>query len=212
MSMMRQCELILKPSVMAPIELGLTGTGKTPKVVRFALTTKGPITGKGSKFHEQIAQMTVYLQDNRYKRDAIGDSGASVSVIRQSQIRDVPHRLLSSGNSKIYGVQEHSLPVGGKVNLLVRLGQRMWEHNFFVLDDSKCKMHNVILGNDFGEKAGLILDLTDHRVYYKDTYLMSALDGGYTPPADERKVHESVEVREVNLPENDLTAIGDIRD
>ena len=89
----------------------------------------------------------------------------------------------------------------------------MLEHNFFVLDDSKCKMHNVILGNDFGEKAGLVLDLTDHRVYYKDTFLMmSALDGGYTPPADERKVREPVEVREVNLPENDLTAIGDLRD
>ena len=82
-----------------------------------------------------------------------------------------------------------------------------------MLDDSKCTMQNIILKNDFGEKAGLVLDLTDHRVYYKDTYLMmSALDGGYTPPADERKVRESADVREVNLPENDLTAIGDLRD
>ena len=73
-------------------------------------------------------------------------------------------------------------------------------------------MHNVILGNDFGEKAGLVVDLTNHRVY-KDTYLlMSAMDGGHTPAADERKDHKSAEVREVNLPENDLMAIGDLRD
>ena len=50
------------------------------------------------------------------------------------------------------------------MNLLVRLGQRMWEHTFFVLDDSKCTMNNIILGNDFGEKAGLVLDLTDHSL------------------------------------------------
>ena len=211
--MMRQYESILKPSVTAPAELGLTGPGKTPKVVRFALTTKEPVRGKGSKFHEQISRMTIYLHDIRHPRDAILDSGASVSVVGQSQIRDIPHRLLSSGNRRILGMQEHSLPVVGKVNFLVRLGQRMWEHIFFVLDDSKCKVHNVILGTDFGEKAGLVLDSTDHRVYYKDTYLMmSALDGGYTPPADEGKVRKSVEVREVNLPENDLTAIGDLRD
>ena len=110
-------------------------------------------------------------------------------------------------------MQEHSLPVVGKVNLFVRLGQRMWEHTFFVLDDSTCKIHNVILGTDFGEKAGLVLDSTDHRVYYKDTYLMmSALDGGYTPPADEGKVREPAAMRKVNLPENDLTAIEDLRD
>ena len=162
--MLRQFESILKPSVMAPAELGLTGPGKTPKVVHFALTTKEPVRGKGSKFHEQIARMTIYLHDISHKRNAIVESGVSVSVVGQSQIRDVPHRLLSSGNRRILGMQEHSLPVVGKVNLLVRLGQRMWEHTFFVLDDSKCKIHNVILGTDFGEKAGLVLDLTDHIV------------------------------------------------
>ena len=41
---------------------------------------------------------------------------------------------------------------------------------------------------------------------------MSALDGGHAPPADERKDSQSAEVREVNLPENDLTAIGNVRD
>ena len=72
-------------------------------------------------------------------------------------------------------------------------------------------MHNVILGNDFGEKAGLVVDLTDHRVYYKDTYLMmSALDGGHAPAADERD-NNSAEVREVHLPENNLMAI-ELRD
>ena len=40
----------------------------------------------------------------------------------------------------------------------------------------------MILGNDFGPKAGLILDLTEQRVYFKDTcLLMSALDQPYHP-------------------------------
>ena len=84
--MLRQFESILKPSVTAPLELGLMGPGKTPKVVRFALTTKEPVRGKGSKFHEKIARMTIYLHDISHKRDAIVDSGASVSVVGQSQI------------------------------------------------------------------------------------------------------------------------------
>ena len=100
-SMLRQFESILKPSVTAPMELGLTGPGKTPKVVRFALTTKAPVMGNESKFHEQIARMTIYLQDISHQRDAILDTGASISVIGQSHLRDIPHRLLSSGNSKI---------------------------------------------------------------------------------------------------------------
>ena len=212
-SMMRQFESIFKPSVRGPDKPVGMGQARMPKVVRFDLTTKGPITGKGSKFNEQIARMTIYLQDIRYKRDAIVDSGASIPLVGHSQIWDVPHRLVSSRNSQILGMQEHSLPVLGKVKLLVRLDLRMWEHSFYVLDDSKCKMQNVILRNNFGEKAGLVLDLTDHRGYCKDTYLMmSALDGEYTPPADERKDHKSVEVREVNLAENDLTAIGDLQD
>ena len=80
-----------------------------------------------------------------------------------------------------------------------------------MLDDSKCRMHNVILGNDFGEKAGLIADLTDQFIT-RTFPLMSALDGGHTPAVDERRNHKSADVREVNLPENDLKAIGDLRD
>ena len=99
----------------------------------------------------------------------------------------------------------------GKVQLIIRLAHRIFEHNFFVLDDSKCRMHNVILENDFGEKAGLVVDLTDHQTYYKDTYLMSALDGGHVSAADGRRGDNAAEEREVHLPENDITAI-DVRD
>ena len=84
------------------------GQQKIPKEVRFALTIKEPIKGKGAKFHEQIARMTVYLQDIQYPRDEIVDSGASISVVGSSQIKGIPHSLLSSGNSSILGMQEQS--------------------------------------------------------------------------------------------------------
>ena len=61
---------ILKPSVKAPEEPTKPGQ-KVPKVVRFALTMKEPMKGKGSKFHEQIAQMNIYFEDIQYPRDAI---------------------------------------------------------------------------------------------------------------------------------------------
>ena len=93
------------------------GQKKIPKVVRFALTTKEPIMGKGSKFHEQISRMTVYLHDICYPRDAIVDTGASISVVGSSQIRDIPHQLLSIGKSRVL------------VLLTVRLGQQIFEHN-----------------------------------------------------------------------------------
>ena len=69
----------------------------------------------------------------------------------------------------------------------------------YVLDDSKCRMHNVILGNNFGEKAGLVVDLTDHRIYYEDTYLMMlALDGGHAPAADERRDNNAAYLKQSN--------------
>ena len=56
--MLHQYESILKPSVTAPADLRITGPEKMPKVVRFALTTKEPVRGKGSKFHEQISRIS----------------------------------------------------------------------------------------------------------------------------------------------------------
>ena len=61
-------------------------------------------------------------------------------------------------------MQEHRLPVMGKVQMAIRLGERILSHLFFVMDDKECRMHNVILGKDFGEKASLIVYLTDHKV------------------------------------------------
>ena len=127
--------------------------------------------------------MTVYLEDIRNPRDAIVNSGASISVVGRSQIKDIPHQLLSIGKSWILGMQEHSLPVMGKVQLLIRLGQQIFEHLFYVLDDTGCKMHNV-LGNDFGEKAGLIVNLTDHRVYYR--HLSVDVSNGWSVSYDSR--------------------------
>ena len=67
--------------------------------------------------------------------------------------------------------------MAGKVKMGTLLGKRVFDHMNYMMDDSACRMHNVILGNYFGVKAGLILDLTEQRVYYKDKYLMmSALD------------------------------------
>ena len=41
---------------------------------------------------------------------------------------------------------------------------------------------------------------------------MSALDGGHATAVDEKKDHQSAEVREVNLSENDIKAIGNLWD
>ena len=91
----------------------------------------------------------------------------------------------------------------------------MFRHSFYVTDDRDCHMHNVILGLDFGEKAGLIFDLKDKRVYYKDTFLiMTTLDEPYRP--DVRDVFgeeaRTTKKERINLPENDLNRIGEIRD
>ena len=65
---------------------------------------QGTDNGEGSKFHEQISRMTVYLHNICYPRDAIVDTGASITMVGSSQIRDIPHRLLSSGKSRILGM------------------------------------------------------------------------------------------------------------
>ena len=82
------------------------------------------------------------------------------------------------------------------------------------MDDKNCRMHNVILGLDFGEKAGLLFDLTDKRVYYKDTFLMSAVDKPYRPDVHHvfGKEVQTSRNEGVGLPENDLSKIGEIHD
>ena len=88
---------ILKPSVEGSQHVAGTGELWTQKVVRFALTDRKPATRRGSKFHEQIARMTIYLNDIQYPRDAVVDTGASVSIVGLSAIKDIPHQMLSPG-------------------------------------------------------------------------------------------------------------------
>ena len=84
--------------------------------------------------------MTIYLNDIQYPRDAIVDTGASVSIVGLFAIKDIPHQMMSAGNSKLMGVQENRLTALGRVKLIVRLGQRSWGHLFYVLDDTACEM------------------------------------------------------------------------
>ena len=83
-----------------------------------------------------------YLTDIRYPRDAIVDSGVSVSAVGKLQTKETPHRLLSCRTSRILGMQEHRLPVVGKVQLAIRLGERVFDHKLYVMDDKSagCRM------------------------------------------------------------------------
>ena len=53
----------------------------------------------------------------------------------------------------------------GTVELLVLFGDRGFRHTFYVMDDKECRMRNVILGIDFGKRAGLMYDLAEQKVY-----------------------------------------------
>ena len=69
------------------------------------------------------------------------------------------------------------------------------------MDDKDCQMHNVILGLDFGMKTGLLFDLTDKHVYYKDTFqIITALDGPYKPDVLDVFGGEARTSREKNQP------------
>ena len=81
LSIMRRQDDIIWPLICGPEEVTIPGLLKRPKVVRFDLMTKPPMHSKGYKFHEQIARVTIYLWDMRYQRDAIVESGASISMV-----------------------------------------------------------------------------------------------------------------------------------
>ena len=75
-------------------------------------------------------------------------------------------------------------------------------------------MQNVLLGIDFGKRAGLMYDLAEQKIYYKDTFLlMLRLDGPNEP--QERNVNDvptGVTDLRFSLPENDPLQIEDLRD
>ena len=68
-------------------------------------------------------------------------------------------------------------------------------------------MRNVILGIDFGKRAGLIYDLAEQKVYYKDTFMiMSRLDEPSGPQGKNvNDVPTGVPDVRFSLPENDLS-------
>ena len=79
-------------------------------------------------------------------------------------------------------MQEYHLPVIEKLELYIRLGEWLFVHWFYITDNSACWMHNVILRNDLGKKAGLIINLTEQPIYNKDMFLLlSALDQPFKP-------------------------------
>ena len=65
-------------------------------------------------------------------------------------------------------MQENCLPILGVVDLDIRL--RVFNHSFYMMNNSACNMHNLVLGVDIGQVAGLIVNLSEQRIYYKNTF------------------------------------------
>ena len=155
----------------------MTGIPKIPKVVKFNLSTKPPKKVGESQLHEQCPRLTVYLENIDNKQDASGQLGFHIDCRTITTSRDIPMtgKEARSMNPRDAGA---SLTCDWNRGLDDSTGDRGFLYSFYVMDDKECQMRNVILGNDFGKRVGLIYDLANQRVYYKDTFLiMSALDG-----------------------------------
>ena len=89
---------ILKP-IRGPDGNPMPGMSKTPKVARFDLCTQHAKKLEESRMHEKCPRLTDYLENIYCRREAIVDSWASISIVGQSQLQGVPHRLIRKQDS-----------------------------------------------------------------------------------------------------------------
>ena len=74
-------------------------------------------------------------------------------------------------------MQDCQLLIIGLFDWNIKLRNTFFAHPFNCIDDAAWKMHNIVLGTDFGQIVRLISNLIDQSIYYKDMFLlMSASD------------------------------------
>ena len=92
------------------------------------------------------------------------DTGASVSIIFESMIPE-NQKINKTKKIKLNGISGSTMALGSTI-LRLELGDRIIEHEFYVVEDFECKMHGI-LGADFFMAYAAVVNYKTSEFTYK---------------------------------------------
>ena len=92
------------------------------------------------------------------------DTGASLCMINQSIISDLPHLLKLSQPINCFTATKQSFQVEYAVPIHLKIGKFSWTQNFFVVKELPV---DAILGFDFIKRTGLVIDTVEQKCSFK---------------------------------------------
>ena len=115
-----------------------------------------------------VPQVPVTIE--KRKTVAVVDSGASVSIVDQCFVNKLSATLETTPVPRIEAVNGDLLPLVCHVKLNVQLGGRIIPHKFYVLEGGSSSVTTLVLGNDFGRTAKLVISPSGPSVYFESDY------------------------------------------
>ena len=107
--------------------------------------------------------MTVPLDMLGHQVDALIDTGASRSLVTDEWVRQLCLPITTTGNQVITGLGGVRVTTLGVVPIQFKLGSLEFTSEFLVMPNTSMK-HTIILGNNFFEHEGVIVDLAFNRL------------------------------------------------
>ena len=104
-------------------------------------------------------RLTCYARlAHKYPSRPLIDTGASISLIKESVFRSLPaqFRILQRSSMRVHSASGDTLRVLGTSHLPVKIGNQNLSHDFVIIEDLKCP---VIIGIDFLRKHNATLNL-----------------------------------------------------
>lgn len=100
--------------------------------------------------------------------DALLDTGATISIVEEQFIdryQTIKSKLIERSLSSVVGLGGNSLDIQGSVNCNLKIGSEIFDGDHLLHVVRTEQGVSIILGVDFIEKAGLVIDVTRRKVY-----------------------------------------------